>query len=83
MASNCPSIRNSRFAYAKTVVKMWVRECQPNDPNSYHFPCTKQNSRKKDGMAVRECNPTLSFWSCWCLAKLLSHIVLIGLDILL
>ena len=27
---------------------MWVRECQPNDPNSYHFPCSKQNSRKKE-----------------------------------
>ena len=26
-------------------------------------------SPKKDGMAVRDCNPTLSFWSCWCLAK--------------
>ena len=25
---------------------MWVRECQPNDSNSYHFPSTKQNSRK-------------------------------------
>ena len=27
---------------------MWVRECYPNDPNCYHFPCTKQNSRKKE-----------------------------------
>ena len=26
---------------------MWVRECQPNVPNSYHFSCTRQKHERK------------------------------------